>query len=92
MWYGVCVGNGADTHTESEMAEDKDAAAKMEALNKDAAAKLEALRQRAAYGLGFDHGMLVRMGRRCSVRAQTIIDWFPEDLQAYQLAFTREGR
>lgn len=66
---------------------------KDEEKNQEAAAlAIEALKNRPSYGLGFDHGMLRRMGRRCSVDAPTLVEWFPEDLQAYQLAFAREGK
>lgn len=79
--YDEFVGNGADAVSESEMADDK-----------AGAEKLEALKARASYGVGADHGMLRRMGRRCSVTADEIMGWFPEDLQAYQLAFRKENR
>lgn len=58
----------------------------------DATKKLDALKARAAYGLGADHGMLRRMGRRCSVPAQELAEWFPDDLAAYQLAMKKENR
>lgn len=58
----------------------------------EATKRLEALKSRAAYGLGADHGMLRRMGRRCSVPAQDLAEWFPDDLAAYQLAMKKENR
>lgn len=65
---------------------------KSEEIMNAAGEAMEALKTRASYGLGADHGMLRRMGRRCSVDAPTLMEWFPEDLQAYQLAFRKENR